>query len=237
MYAWLTTFNFKVIAVAVDRDEIEQHWSWIEKNLMPTVGTFDLEEDVRHFVLTKIAGLVANDEHFAQPGSSDSISDVAVLHNYHQLFVLPSQERLVNYYSCTYWKGKTPWQGKLYLSVNFLCFYSFMVGTQTRIKVRWTDVTKLDKNTSFLLPQGITVVTRDASYSFSMFSNFEEVYTLIVQLSNLAMKQLVEEEGFSEDLALRRKCLQEGTRKRAKKNSTSFVKRDLDARHRSEMYR
>lgn len=71
-----------VIAVAVDRDEIEQHWSWIEKNLMPTIGrchsrdafdclpsgTFDLEEDVRHFVLTKIAGLVANDEHFAQPG-------------------------------------------------------------------------------------------------------------------------------------------------------------------------
>lgn len=59
-----------------------------------------------------------------------------------------------------------------------------------RCVLSWS-IQKLEKNTSLILPQGITVVTRDATHSFSMFSNFDEVYKLTVQLANLAMKQYV----------------------------------------------
>jgi hypothetical protein len=227
-----------VIAMAVHRDEIQEHWDWLEKNLLPILDSFDNEEDVRRFVLTKIEGLVAVEEDPSTEDASDYVSNGAIVHKFQKLFELPDQEKLVNYYSCTYWKGKKPYQGKLYMSVHFLCFYSFLVGNQTKIKLRWTDITKLEKNMPLLMPQSITVTTRDAAiYDFSMFINFDEAYNLAFQLANLAMKQLIEEEGFSEDISLRRKCLSEHTTKRSKKNSVSFVKRDLDARHRSEIYR
>lgn len=87
------------------------------------------------------------------------MSNTAILRKFHNLFDIPANEKLVNCkrnfikikvhfgksklfadYSCTYWKGNKPCQGKLYLSVNFLCFYAFIVGNQTCIKIRWTDI-------------------------------------------------------------------------------------------------
>lgn len=45
-------------------------------------------------------------------------------------FGMPEGEKLVNYYSCSYWKGRMPRQGWLYLTVNHLCFYSFLLGKE-----------------------------------------------------------------------------------------------------------
>lgn len=49
---------------------------------------------------------------------------------FHKLFGMPEEEKLVNYYSCSYWKGKVPRQGWVYLSINHLCFYSFLMGRE-----------------------------------------------------------------------------------------------------------
>lgn len=43
-------------------------------------------------------------------------------------------------YSCSYWKGRVPRQGWLYLSVNYMCFYSFLMGKEARLVIRWLDV-------------------------------------------------------------------------------------------------
>lgn len=49
---------------------------------------------------------------------------------FEHLFSLPKKEKLVTYFSCSYWKGRVPNQGWIYLSTNFLCFYSYLLGNE-----------------------------------------------------------------------------------------------------------
>uniref|UniRef100_A0A914VZZ4 GRAM domain-containing protein n=2 Tax=Plectus sambesii TaxID=2011161 RepID=A0A914VZZ4_9BILA len=183
---------------------------------------------------TKIESLVSLEEK-SRPNLTeepDSLSNRAVVHRFRKVFALSEDEKLVNYYTCCYWRGSTPCRGKLYLSVNFLCFDSFLMGKQTKIKLKWSDITKLEKNPRLLLPQSITVTTREDTYSFSMFINFEETFKLCTQLATIGVKQLYDEIPFAEDVELKEKHAND-----LKKKSNSFVKRDLDARYRSESFR
>lgn len=51
---------------------------------------------------------------------------------FERCFGIPDQEKLVTYYSCSYWRGRVPCQGWLYLSTNFLSFYSFILGSECK---------------------------------------------------------------------------------------------------------
>lgn len=95
--------------------------------------------------------------------------------------------------------------------------------------VQWVDVTRLEKNATLLFPESIRVDTRDQELFFSMFLNIGETFKLMEQLANLAMRQLLDSEGFLEDKALPRPI-------RPHKN-ISALKRDLDARAKNECYR
>ena len=70
--------------------------------------------------------------------------------------------------------------------------------------VQWVDVTRLEKNATLRFPESIRVDTRDQELFFSMFLNIGETFKLMEQLANLAMRQLLDSEGFLEDKALPR---------------------------------
>ncbi|XP_054422253.1 TBC1 domain family member 9B isoform X2 [Pteronotus mesoamericanus] len=218
------------VACGSDHKEITEHWEWLENNLLQTLSIFDNEEDITTFVKGKIHGIIAEENKNLQPqGDEDPGKFKEAELKMRKQFGMPEGEKLVNYYSCSYWKGRVPRQGWLYLTVNHLCFYSFLLGKEVSLVVQWVDVTRLEKNATLLFPESIRVDTRDQELFFSMFLNIGETFKLMEQLANLAMRQLLDNEGFLEDRALPRPS-------RPHRN-ISALKRDLDARAKNEYYR
>lgn len=68
--------------------------------------------------------------------------------------------------------------------------------------VQWVDVIQLEKNATLLFPECIKVSTRDSELYFSMFLNINETFKLMEQLANIAMRQLMDNKGFVEDILL-----------------------------------
>jgi len=224
---------YYVIACSLTFAEIEKDWEWLQRNLSDTLNSFDSEGDITDFVCCKIQSVIANNIPDNQGiDDEDTQSFKTVSFKFHRLFNMPPEEKLVNYYSCSYWKGRVPRQGWLYLSVNHLCFYAYILGRETKLVIRWTDITELDKTSSLLFPDSIRIATREKEHHFSMFLHKSETFMLMEQLTNLAMKQLIDDKrGFSEDRDLLNKLSKNVPKK------PSFLKRDLDARAHSEAYR
>ncbi|XP_070818565.1 TBC1 domain family member 9B isoform X2 [Chaetodon trifascialis] len=219
------------IACGSSRKEITEHWDWLESNLLQTISIFDNDEDVTTFVKGKISGIIAEENRLKQ--GEEQEEDCGKFREaelkMRRLFGMPDEEKLVNYYSCSYWKGRVPRQGWLYLSVNHLCFYSFLLGKEVTLVVQWTEVTQLEKNATLVFPESIRVSTRHTEHFFSMFLNINDTFKLMEQLANIAMRQLLDNEAFAADRSLPKPC-------KTLKN-VSALKRDLDARAKNERYR
>ncbi|RXN00877.1 TBC1 domain family member 8 [Acipenser ruthenus] len=119
------------IASGAAVEEINQHWDWLTQNLLHTLPVFDNKEDITSFVSGKIKGLIAEESRSKlaeQEEDPEKFRDALV--KFETRFSLPSSEKLVTYYSCCCWKGRVPRQGWLYLSINHLSFYSFLLGKE-----------------------------------------------------------------------------------------------------------
>ncbi|CAF3905371.1 unnamed protein product, partial [Rotaria sp. Silwood2] len=221
---------YHLIAEADTKEEIEEHWKWIEEHLMPTLGGIDAGVDVTDYVACKIKSLCAQiDEDEIDDFESEKFKNATK--KFHKLFNVPTDEKLVTYYSCSYWRGRVPRQGWLYLSVNYLCFYSYLLGKDITIVLKFTDITSLERVQAYL-SETIRVGTRFHVHDFSMFRNIEETYQMMEQLANFAAKKLLSEKG-----AFREEDFFPAVTKKTAPKVISQLKRDLDAKTRSEIYR
>uniref|UniRef100_A0A671QQY4 TBC1 domain family member 9 n=1 Tax=Sinocyclocheilus anshuiensis TaxID=1608454 RepID=A0A671QQY4_9TELE len=231
LYQTPDSLVYWTIAHGSSRKEVTENWEWLEQNLLQTLSIFENENDITTFVKGKIQGIIAeyNKSHeIREDDDTDKFKEAIA--KFGKLFVMPEEEKLVNYYSCSYWKGKVPRQGWLYLSINHLCFYSYLLGKEAKLVIRWADVTQLEKNATLLLPDMVRVSTRCSEHVFFIFLNINETFKLMEQLANIAMRQLLDNKGFEQD-----RCLPKLKKKSPKK--VSALKRDLDARAKSERYR
>lgn len=232
LYQTPDSLGYWIIAHGTSRKEITEHWEWLEHNLLQTLSIFENENDITTFVKGKVQGIIAeyNKNHDVKEDDDDTDKFKEASAKFRKLFGMPEEEKLVNYYSCSYWKGKVPRQGWLYLSINHLCFYSYLLGKEAKLVVRWADITQLEKSATLLLPDVIKVSTRNSELLFSVFLNINETFKLAEQLANIAMRQLLDNKGFEEDRSLPKL-------KKKSPKKVSALKRDLDARAKSERYR
>ncbi|KAB7494763.1 TBC1 domain family member 9 [Armadillidium nasatum] len=225
---------YYTISIALNKDDVIKDWDWLEKNILSILASFDNDDDATDFVLCKISSLVANDaadsDNLKLPDlDSDTFRSVSL--TFRKNFGMPETEKLVNYYSCSYWQNRVPRQGWMYLTINHLCFYAFLIGKETKIIIRWRDVTRIDCTNALFFPDSIRISTRDQDHYFSMVLRKKETFDLIQQLVNIAMKQLISDEEYKEDEELLKKSSINTPTK------PSFLKRDLDARAHTESYK
>uniref|UniRef100_A0A8C0FSE1 TBC1 domain family member 8B n=1 Tax=Bubo bubo TaxID=30461 RepID=A0A8C0FSE1_BUBBB len=210
------------IACGSSREEITEHWDWLEHNVMKTLSVFDSNEDITSFVQGKIRGLIAEEGKGSFVKEEDPEKFREGLMKFEKCFGLPEQEKLVTYYSCSYWKGRVPCQGWLYLSTNFLSFYSFLLGAEIKLIISWDEISKLEKTSNVILTESIHVCSRGEDHYFSMFLHISETFLLMEQLANYAVRRLFDKETFENDLVLH--------------DPLQITKRGLESRAHSEQF-
>lgn len=95
---------------------------------------------------------------------------------------LPDSERLIVDYSCALQKDILL-QGRLYLSENWLCFYSNIFRWETTITILLKDVTSLTKEkTAKLIPNAIQISTDNEKHFFTSFGARDRSFMMIFRL-------------------------------------------------------
>ncbi|XP_051750222.1 TBC1 domain family member 8B isoform X2 [Ctenopharyngodon idella] len=184
------------IACGASLEEISQHWDWLQQNIIRTLSVFDSGEDITSFVQGKIRGLIAEEGKSAGDEEDPERFREAVL-RFERLFVLPQKEKLVTYFSCSYWKGRVPNQGWIYLSTNFLCFYSYMLGNEVKLVYPWDEVSRLERTSNMLLAESIRVRVRGEDHFFSMLLRLQQTYLIMQQLADYAILRFFDKETFN----------------------------------------
>ncbi|XP_043850610.1 TBC1 domain family member 8 isoform X3 [Dromiciops gliroides] len=205
-------------------EEINQHWEWLEQNLLHTLSVFDNKEDIASFVKGKIKALIAEETSSKlaeQEEEPEKFREALV--KFEARFNFPEAEKLITYYSCCCWKGRVPRQGWLYLSINHLCFYSFFLGKELKLIIPWVDVQKLERTCNVFMTDTIRITTQNKERDFSMFLNLDEVFKIMEQLADVTLRRLLDNEIFELDPDLQ--------------EPTQITKRDLEARAQNEFFR
>uniref|UniRef100_A0A6Q2XPE8 TBC1 domain family member 8B n=1 Tax=Esox lucius TaxID=8010 RepID=A0A6Q2XPE8_ESOLU len=186
------------IACGGTKEEISQHWEWLEKNIMRTLSVFDSSDDITSFVQGKIRGLIAEEGKVSCGQEDDPEKFREALLRFEKWFDLPQKEKLVTYYSCSYWRGRVPCQGWLYLSTNFLSFYSYLLGSEVKLVISWNEIWRLEKTSNVILAESIHVLANGEDHFFSMFLHLNETFLIMEQLADYSIKRLFDKETFQE---------------------------------------
>ncbi|XP_046398437.1 TBC1 domain family member 9B [Ischnura elegans] len=253
---------YHVVSNCLTYDEVKRDWNWLESHVSPTLDSLETAEEATDFVLCKINSLLAgtaisHPSHLASAAITSAKDDASeafqsASYKFHELFNIPADEKLVNYYSCSYWKNRVPWQGWMYFSQVHLCFHSKVFGKTTRLCLPWIEVLAVENsNSAFSLINGILIKTKKEEHSFGMFLHHAETLGLMQQLANLAAVGIIKREQSislrdvpstpglgSQSVALGDNMLEDKELLfKLSKNpprTPSLLKRSLDARARSE---
>ncbi|XP_061579105.1 TBC1 domain family member 8 isoform X2 [Cololabis saira] len=192
-----------VIASGAVIEEVNKHWDWLVHNLLHSLSVFENKDDAASFVRGKVKGLIAEEVRGRQAAQEEDPEKFReALRKFELHFGLPSSEKLVTYYSCCCWKGRVPRQGFLYLSINHMAFYSFLLGKEVKFVIPWAEVTGLERVSTALMTEAIRISTRQRQREFSMFLNLDEAFGVICQLADIALRRLLDSEGLELDRVL-----------------------------------
>ncbi|KAM5261944.1 GRAM domain-containing protein 2B isoform 4-T5 [Hipposideros larvatus] len=120
-----------------------------------------------------------NDSKTERKKSSSSSQYKANMH-FHKLFIdVPTEEPLRQSFTCALQK-EILYQGKLFVSENWICFHSKVFGKDTKISIPAFSVTLIKKTkTALLVPNALIIATVTDRYIFVSLLSRDSTYKLI----------------------------------------------------------
>src|SRR5699024_2428161 len=100
------------------------------------------------------------------------------LSTFHATFMdIPTNEKLVDDFMCALHRDILL-QGRLYLSVNYIAFYSNILGYETNVTIKFSNVTRISKATTIkLFHNAIEVFTKSGEkYFLTSFVSRDRAY-------------------------------------------------------------
>uniref|UniRef100_A0A8C7XJT2 GRAM domain containing 2B n=1 Tax=Oryzias sinensis TaxID=183150 RepID=A0A8C7XJT2_9TELE len=111
--------------------------------------------------------------HYSQLSKSNS--------HYHKIFKeISKDEQLRQSYTCALQKDIL-YQGRMFVSDNWICFHSKVFGKDTKIAIPVTSITNIKKTkTAILLPNALVVATAHDRYVFVSFLSRDNTYKFLI---------------------------------------------------------
>lgn len=125
--------------------------------------------------------------------------------DFHQIFKkLPQEEHLIDDFSCALSKDLLI-QGRLYLSENFVCFKSNILGWVTNLLIPLQEVVQIEKrSTAVLFPNGMIIRTLYQKYTFATFVSRDVTFKLLTNVWHRVLldnnQTIAFEDGTSDDI-------------------------------------
>nr|XP_033813232.1 GRAM domain-containing protein 2B-like [Geotrypetes seraphini] len=125
-------------------------------------------------------------ENESAPEQKRSFSMNLPKHNvtFHKVFKeVPEEENLIDSFSCA-WQKEVLYQGRLYISPNFICFFCSMLRKEIKTLIPVTSVAVLKKaNTALLVPNALSIKTTEGDkYLFGSLRNREAAFQVVSSL-------------------------------------------------------
>lgn len=92
------------------------------------------------------------------------------------------EERLIVDYSCAIQKDILV-HGRLYVTQNYLCFHANIIVWETRLSIRWKEVTSITKEkTARVIPNAILVCTENEKHFLTSFTSRDKTYLMLFRV-------------------------------------------------------
>ncbi|XP_032217994.1 uncharacterized membrane protein C20F10.07 isoform X2 [Nematostella vectensis] len=109
---------------------------------------------------------------------------------FHRLFKdVPKDQFPINDFSCAL-SREILLQGRIYISQDWVCFYSNIFGWETQVTIDCRKVLSITREkTAYVVPNAILITTEDDKHFFSSFLSRETVFKLLLQVWEEKLKQ------------------------------------------------
>lgn len=182
------------------------HFESVRESPVNTMGQGDLSLDdfsnfqEHHEDMYPKRSTVASDQESTTSSKSIKFASKKRNKEFHQIFKkIPKDEYLIEDFSCALSKDILV-QGRMYLSQNFICFKSNILGWVTNLLIPLQEVVQIEKrSTAVLFPNGMIIRTLYQKYTFATFISRDTTFKLLTKVWHKVLMDNDQSIAFEED--------------------------------------